>query len=119
MFGNTLTITVDAGSVVLVRVNQDNYSSEYRKRDSTGEYRIFIRHTTTKATATAPAQDRHNVEFSYTLFATPTTLEQTRKSYVVIQQDAGDVEDNLTLALSAWLAASSGANIASLLAWES
>lgn len=113
-FSNTLTIPHADGNIVLTKINQDGYSSEYRFRNSVHEVKAIIRHTETKA-----GKDRHNVEFSQTIFATESVAEISRKVYIVLEQSKSDVDVKLTDALADWLIASSDAAIASLLGWES
>ena len=40
MFTDTLTVTINAVAKVMVRVNQDGYSSEYRLKETDGEFRL-------------------------------------------------------------------------------
>jgi hypothetical protein len=77
-FGATITVTVNAVAKVLNRINQDNYGSEYYLRSSTDEYRMKIRHSKENPLADGRQFDRHNVELTHTIFATPTTLEIKR-----------------------------------------
>lgn len=90
MFADQYTIVVGKKSdgvtddaVIIRRVNQDNYSSEYRYRDATRSLTVSIRHSEEKApkpksgsVVVAQKMLRHNVYMEYTLFPTPTTLEQ-------------------------------------------
>lgn len=77
MLANTLTITIDGTAHVMVRVNQDNFSSLYRKVDAAFLMEMKIRHS---VEATSPSQpipvDRHNVFFERTVYATPTEVEK-------------------------------------------
>lgn len=114
MFGNTLTIPHADGNIVCVKINQDGYSSEYLFRDATMQVSAKIRHTETKA-----GMDRHNVEFTQTVFATAEAAEIVRKVYIVLEQSKGDMDVKLTDALSDWLIATANANVTSLLGWES
>lgn len=119
MFGSTFVLPHADGNVTAVKVNQDGYSSEYLVRSSTSEYKISIRHSKRKATATTAAADRHNVEVVQTVFAAGEVPEFTRKVYVVIEQKPGDLDIKNADALADWLIASAGANLLSLLGWES
>lgn len=81
MLANTLTITIDGVANTLTRVNQDNFSSFYVKKDAIGEMSLQIRHSTESVSSKQPTPvDRHNVFFSNTVYATPTAVE---KSYTV------------------------------------
>lgn len=119
MFGNTLTLPHADGDIVLVRINQDNYASEYSKRDSLSEVRVRIRHTKTKPTAERPAYDRHNVEVVRTVFATAEMPEYYRKFYVVLESLPSDTDVKDVDCLADWLIATGNTNVTSLQQWES
>lgn len=114
MFGNTLIIPHADGNVTCVKINQDGYSSEYLYRSATKTVSAKIRHTTTKA-----ALERHNVEFTETIFATDVAVEIVRKVYIVLEIAKSDTDVKLTDALADWLIATANANVTSLLGWES
>lgn len=85
-FGATATITINAVAKVLNRINQDNYGSEFYLRETLVAYRMKIRHSKVKATVAVPyEQDRHNVEFTVTTFATATAIEHVSTYYTVMQ----------------------------------
>lgn len=119
MLSDTLTITDNGNSVVLVRVNQDAYASEYRFRDTLKEYRIRVRHTKTKANGSTPGNDRHNVELVKTVYATPSTSESVSKVYFVIEQQPMNISVDLAEALFGLATESSSALLDSLMQWES
>lgn len=81
MFGDTATVVINAANVVLKKINQDGYSSEYVFRDSVNEFRMKIRHSkeSLKPGDTYPIE-RHNVLISQVIFATATTKEIFRES---------------------------------------
>lgn len=68
MFGDSITLTVNAVAKTLKKINQDSYSSEYLLRESTGEFRLKVRHSKEKALLRGESMERHNVELAYTLF---------------------------------------------------
>lgn len=70
MLGDTISITVNAVAKTLKKINQDQYSSEYLLRETTGEFRMKVRHSTDKGTVRGETMDRHNVELSRTIFGT-------------------------------------------------
>lgn len=45
MLSNDLSITYDAASKSLVRVNQDNYGAVYRGEDGNNEFQFTVKHT--------------------------------------------------------------------------
>jgi hypothetical protein len=67
--------------------------------------------------------DRHNVEFTETVFpVAPATLSTVRKTYIVLENQQGDTLADPTYdaaALFVWLTASTNANITKLMNFES
>lgn len=119
MFDNTLVLPHSGGDITVTKFNQDKYCGEYRLRTSTSEVLLTIRHTTTKATATKPMADRHNVEVREWVYATESVPAKYRKDYIVIERQPDDLDTAMTSALLAMLGASSGAMLVRLLSWES
>lgn len=119
MLGDTLTLPQSGGDIVLKKVNQDGYSSEYRYRSSTTEYRAFIRHTVNKGKGLRPDYDRHNFEVVQTVFATTDALEIQRKFYFVLECEKSDTNVILADAVCDLAIAGSNALLVSLLGWES
>jgi hypothetical protein len=122
MFGDTLTVTLDGSggtARVCSKINQDAYSSEYLNRISTDEIRVKIRHSkeALKAGEIYP-MERHNVEFTQTVFATSTVPEFVRQIYVIIRNKPNDTlvdVTNLCEALPFWL---TDTNLDKLNIWE-
>lgn len=83
MFGDTISMTFDGASITLTKINQDNYSSEYLKRDSEESFRLRIRHTSSSK-AGAEKRDRHNVELVHTVYADGDVPEREDKAYFVM-----------------------------------
>lgn len=122
MLGNTLTLTDGGGSPVTVtvtKINQDQYASEYLYRSSLSSWRVKVRHTVVKATASRAAYDRHNVEIVQTVFATDTEPEFERKTYVVFENLSKDSDVLNVKFLSNFLSGSNWANVTALQNWES
>jgi hypothetical protein len=119
MLGDTLTLPHSGGDVVLVKVNQDGYSSEYLFKDATHQYIAKVRHSRTKATTARPSYDRHNVEVVETIYATEGVDEYTRKCYIVLEQLPADVDVEIADALADWLIATSDLVLDKLMGWES
>lgn len=119
MFGNTLTLTIGGTPTVMVKVREQDYSSEYLFRDATQQFVAKIRHSRTKASTLSAAKDRHNFEVVQTIFATLSTAEIQRKFYFVQEQAASDTDVSLADSVCDWAIASSNANLTSMLGWES
>lgn len=117
MLGNTITIN-DGVSRVLVKINQDSYSSEYLFRDSTLQYVMKIRHSRTKATATKPSYDRHNVEVVKTVYATGSTPQVDTKFYFVMEQEANNANVALADSICDLCIASTNSFLVDLLGWQ-
>jgi hypothetical protein len=123
MFADPATITINAVAKALVRINQDQYSSEYLLRSATDEYRLRIRNTSYSDKKRGVVIDRHNVELIHTVFpVAPSTTSCVRKTYVVIENQQGDTltdPTHVAAGLFAWLTASTNANITKLMNFES
>lgn len=118
MFGNTLVLTIGGVATTMVKINQDSYASEYLFRDATSEVRARIRHTRS-SNKNSPKRDRHNFEVVRTIFADGVDPEETQKAYFVMEQDPSDLSIALMSSIATWALASSGANLVSLVGWES
>ncbi|DAD51832.1 TPA_asm: coat protein [ssRNA phage Esthiorhiza.4_14] len=123
MFADPQTLTVNSVAKNLVRINQDQYSSEYLLRSTMNEFRLKIRNSSYLDKARKVMIDRHNVEFTETVFpVAPATLSSVRKTYIVMENQQGDTLADPTYdaaALFAWLTASTNANITKLMNFES
>lgn len=122
-FADPAVITINGTGYSLVRINQDGYSSEYRLRSTTDEYRLLIRNTSYMDKKRTVSIDRHNVDFTHTVFAVaPSTIDKVRHIYVVLENQQGDTLTDPVLeaiGVLSFLTASSGANLAKLLNSES
>lgn len=121
MFGDSTTLPLSTGSVVLTKVNSgENYSGEYRSAASATEsYRMMIRHSKAKPLSDGTPRVRHNVEIVHTVFATSATLAVVRKTYIVSELGENDPSLVLIDGLADWLIATSNANTVKLLNSES
>jgi hypothetical protein len=117
MLGNTLTLTIDGGSVILTKINQDSYASEYLYRDSEEEFTARIRHT--KVSKGGVSYDRHNFELRHKVFETTTAAEINRLTYFVVEQLANDMSIILPMGVFSFAVATSGSFLTSLTKWES
>lgn len=123
MLGDSITLedntTPTPVEVTVAKINQDGYGSEYLLRSTLSSWRVRVRHSVVKATASRPAYDRHNVEIVQTIFATDTVAEFDRKTYIVFECLASDNETQHIEMLCNFIAGDSGATLSSLLGWES
>lgn len=119
MFADTTTLVLTAGNKTLTKISPDSSgASLFQFRNATHLYRLKIRHSTTKATLTKPAYDRHNVELVVTTFAVGAVAAFDKKVYVVIEQLASDSDLTITDTLAEWLRNTTNANVVKLLNWE-
>lgn len=122
MFSETITITVNAQAKVLTRVNQDSYSSEYRLKETTGEFSLRIRNTAylDRTRNGGVNVDRHNVELIHTVYpVAPATIPIVRKSYLVFENDKPDAltdVSNFVVGFGGFITAT---NVTKMANWES
>lgn len=117
MLASPTTVTIDGTAHSLSKVNQDNYSSVYRKIGTGETWDLTIRHQTENAKLGAVKVDRHNADLKYTKFAvdgTPTIFQ----AYVVLRTPQGadpTIIEKMSVGLLTWFTSNDGA----LIAWES
>lgn len=87
MYANTLTLTISTVARTLIRVNQDNYGSEYKYSDAVEQIIMKIRHSTDNRKG-IPV-NRHNVTVEHTIFATPTVSEKYFSMTVTLRDQLG------------------------------
>lgn len=119
MFADPSVVTINAVAKNLVRINQDQYSSEYLLRSATEEHRLRLRNTSYNDKKRGVLIDRHNAELIWTVFATSTAPSFVRKAYVVIENQQGDTLTDPTKLAAGLLAFLSEANITKLMNFES
>lgn len=121
MFADTLTVTINTVAKVLVRVNQDQYSSEYRLKEADGEFRLRLRNSSyVDKTRASKSVSRHNVELIHTIYpVAPAVYPTIRKTYAVFEDDAGDTIANVAKTVVGALALITEANATKLLNFES
>jgi hypothetical protein len=90
-FANPLVISVNSVNKTLIKINQDNYGSEYYLRESTGEYRAKIRHSRESAIVGSGQVHRSNFDLTYTIFSTtPGVPDNVRQVYLVLRNGVAD-----------------------------
>lgn len=118
-FADPLVVTVNSVAKNLARINSgDPYANEYFLREALQEYRVKIRHSS-YTNAAKVLTDRHNIEFVNTVYATPTTAELVRKSYVVYEHGRADTDAAVLQDANGFIALNSSATIQKLLNQES
>lgn len=121
MFSDTLTVTINAVAQVLVRINQDGYSSEYLLKNALDCYRLKLRNTSyVDKTRGGLKVNRHNVELIHEIFpVSPALYSTVRKAYTVIENDDNDTVVGPAKFMTGLLAFQTEANTTKLLNWES
>lgn len=115
---NSVTITVDTESKVLVKINQTNFGSQYYLREANQDFTLNVRHSQEGILGDGTRFDRHNVELINTVFATESTPAIQRVAYSVMRNKRSDdyaEVANLDTALVDFL---DEATVADLLAWK-
>jgi len=99
-----ITITVNSVAKVLPRINQDNYGSVYRLKESDTEYQLVNRHS--YEGKVGPKQvERHNMDFTMTTWDADGN-PIIKQSYVVMRnpRNADPVDSvHVTQALAVWV----------------
>jgi flavin-dependent dehydrogenase len=119
MFADTITFTINSVAKVLSKINQDKYSSEYLLRETGGEFRARIRHSSFVDKTRAVTVDRHNVELTQVVYADGTSPQINRKAYMVFENDNRDDATSSQKFASGMAAFMSDANALKLVNWES
>jgi hypothetical protein len=110
---------MSGGDVVMTKINQDGYSSEYLFRDATSQFRARIRHTKTAAKNGRPSYDRHNCEVVETIFEASEVAEYERKFYFVLEHLPSDTSVEMADGVADLAILTSNAFLTALLGWES
>lgn len=90
MLGNTITLNLgtiaDPVALVLTKINQDQYSSEYRLKESDREHVVLVRHAKEKNKLKGKEVERHNVTYTQNIFPTELAPQgETIQSSAVIR----------------------------------
>nr|UJQ85707.1 MAG: hypothetical protein 2 [Leviviridae sp.] len=121
MFSDPITITINAVAKNLIRINQDGYSSEYRLKEATGEYRVKIRNSSYLDKSRGGRKvDRHNVELIHEVYpVAPAIYSTIRKDYHVFEMDVGDDAATMAKVVAGLSAFVTEANAAKMINFES
>lgn len=120
MFGDTITVTINAVAKVLIKIKEEGNTASYMLRDTaTHEYLLDIKHSRDKQTANGFNRERHTVTFTdrtYPLADGTGGMERTFIS--VLLADRSDVQANYLLAGVGFQTFLSSGNMGKLLNWE-
>jgi hypothetical protein len=119
MLGDTITLTLDGASVILSKINQDQFTSEYLKRRTLDLIRLRIRHSKENPGNGKPAMDRHNVELTQEVFPVGDVPGYTRQVYTVVRNTPVDLDDDVGDLVACLSAFSTKANAIKWVGWES
>lgn len=107
MFPSTISITVAVGNtIVLNRVNQDNYGSEYQFAGATESAVLKIRHTLENPQKDGRRFKRHNVFFEHVVYPTPTADSKINSMTLTMRNlEMSDpaVVSEITKGVEAWI----------------
>jgi hypothetical protein len=116
MLTSPVTVTIDGTAHSLSKVNQDNFSSVFRKKGADYEIDLVIKHSY-EGKPGIKQVERHVADLTYTKFSTegvPTVYQ----SYQHIRTPRGD-DGVFAGKVAIGLGNFAETNIASLMAWES
>lgn len=120
MFAEPLVVTINSVAKNLIRVNQDQYSSEYLLRGTLDEFRAKIRHSTYTHSVTKKMMHRHNVELTQTVYpVSPAVVPTIRKAYIVLENEYNDSPTESLNFDNGFVGLISSGNVTKLLNWES
>lgn len=119
MFSDTITFTINAVAKNLSKINQDKYSSEYLLRETGGEFRARIRHSTFLDKTRGVQVDRHNVELTQVTYADGTSPQINKKTYIVFENDNRDAATSSQKFVAGFGAFITESNVLKLVNWES
>lgn len=96
MLPSPLNVTIDGVDHALVRINQDDYTSVYLKKDSNVEMRLNIRHAYEKQNGSIQ-MERHNIDLQMTeFFPDGSRPPRVVQAYSVIRCERGDLTSRVS-----------------------
>lgn len=105
MLSDPQTLTINAVSTDVARINQDNNGAVYRSRTTTDELVLTIKHSDGKIVG-GQFGEGHVVKVEYTVFSTDTAPERKLATWIVVQNpdgmDLGTVKNHV-LALCGYI----------------
>lgn len=116
-FADPLVVTINAVPKNLPRIKFDEYGSEYFLREATQEFRCKTRNTS--YVSGGVTKDRHNIEFTQTIYATVSAAQIDRKIYTTFENIRSDTDAGLLQSLNGYVAVLTSTNLQKLLNYES
>jgi hypothetical protein len=117
MIGDPITLTYNAGSITMNRINQDNHGSEFYAASGNDRFTLSVKHT---IPARGKPGESHLARLDVEHYDANGVLLRTASAWTVIRTDNGiqniTNSENATKALTAFLTA---ANITKLVNRES
>jgi hypothetical protein len=117
MIGDPITLTYNAGSITMNRINQDNHGAEYYAASGNDRFTLSVKHT---IPARGKAGESHLARLDVEHYDATGVLLRTASAWSVIRTDNGIQSvtnaENAAKALTAFLTA---ANITKLVTRES
>lgn len=89
-FANPLVLTVNAVAKNLVRINQDNYGSEYYLRETTQDWRVKIRHSEDRTVTGSGKVHRSNIQVIQTVFGVAPAPDNVRSISITVTNGKAD-----------------------------
>jgi hypothetical protein len=117
-YADPLVVTINSVAKSLPRIKFDNYGSEYFLRETLQEFRMKIRNTN-YTDAKGRSIDRHNLEFTQTIYATSTAAAIDRKIYATFENIRSDTDAGLLQSLVGFVGVLTSANLQKSLNYES
>ena len=117
-YADPLVVTINAVAKSLPRVEFDKRSSVYFLREALQEFQMKVRNTE-YMTPKGVKVDRHNLEFTQTIYATVTTAAVVRKIYVTFDNNRSDTDAGLLQSLVGFVGVLTPANLQKSLNGES
>lgn len=117
-FADPLVVTINAVAKSLPRVEFDKRTSTYFLRESTQEFQMKVRNTS-YTDPKGNVVDRHNLEFTQTIYATLTAAAIPRKVYITFDNFRSDTDAGLLQTLNGFVAVLTSGNLQKSLNGES
>lgn len=116
-YADPLIVTINSVAKSLPRVEFDKRTSTYFLREALQEFQMIVRNTS--FTKDGVLTDRHNLEFTQTIYATSTVAAIVRKIYTTFENARSDTDAGLLQTLNGFVVVLTSANLQKSLNGES